>query len=251
MATIREALEGTRVHHARIAKAEALEAQLSAEYRGIEMDVEAEEGEKECTWLFICGDYEARFENTVPELADVLEQLQEQGASEEDLAGEPEEDEEPEGGRSVVREEYRQQYRAISTNKQTNGDWLAETLTGLFWDPKQGFNIAGFEALLDQNGVDMTAPWARVADSGRNGWQGRFRMNGRQALEKRLAVSGVFRDGETELTAESDPDFGAWLIEARDRHAGYLAKLAKAEAKKAAATVEASEPEDETETEQA
>lgn len=237
--TIRTAFQGTRVHHATVAKAERLEIALKAEYPGVELDVNAEEDGKEYTILATCGDAEATFEQTIPTLAEVLDALQDDGATEEDLVGQQDEDDEGEqGSKSVVQEQYREEYRLVSTNKQTNGDWLAETLTSLFWDAKTGFSVGGFEACCDQNGVDMSAPWAQVAQSGRNGWQGRFRMNGRQAMEKRVCVTGTFRHGEEVTTPDADADFAGWLADARERHAGYLAKLAKQAAKEEAPAAE-------------
>lgn len=230
MTTITAALEGTRVHHATKAKMQRLEDALVAEYPGVELEVECEEDSKDYTLVAFCGDARSEWEKEVPALTDVLESLLEQGATEDDLTGgEDEEDEDEPAPRSVVREEYRQEYRVASTNKQTNGDWLAETLTDLFWDPKEGFNVVGFEALLDHNGVDMSAPWARVL--GTKGGAGRFRMNGRQALEKRLCVTGCLKAGEVEYTAESDAGFAGWLADAKERHAGFLAKIAKKAAK--------------------
>lgn len=237
--TIRAAFIGTRVHHATVAKAERLEIALQAEYKGIELDVQCAEGSKDYTLFATCDGIEIDWAGEVPSLSDVLEAFQEHEVTEEQmLGGEPDdEDEEPEGSRSVVREGYRQEYRVVSSNKQTNGDWLAETLTTLFWDSKEGFNTAGFEALLDQNGVDMSAPWAQVL--GTKGGAGRFRMNGRQALEKRIALADRFvmtgAEGESMVvTAATDADFGAWQVDNRIRHAGYLGKVAKAEAKAAA-----------------
>lgn len=237
MQTLTQALEGTRVHHATKAKMQRLEDALRAEYPGVELEVECEEDSKEYTLIAYArdGEVEVRWDQQTPDMADVLEGLMAQGATEEDLVGEDEEEEEEErGGRSVVRDEYRQEYRLVSTNKQTNGDWLAETITGLLWDRKEGFNIAGFEAMLDLNGVDMSAPWARVL--GTKGGAGRFRMNGRQALEKRIALTGRFHTGEgwVELGA-GDADFDAFVVDVRSKHARWLEKLAKQEAKKAAA----------------
>lgn len=235
MQTLTEALAAAdlRIHHATKAKAIRLDEALRAEYPGVSMDFSTNEDGKATGWLFDCGAATWETEDgKVPELADVLEGLQEAGATDEDLAGD-QDDEPEEGGKSVVQEAYRQQYRVVSTNKQTNGDWLAETLTDLFWDSKAGFNVGGFEALLDLNGVDMSAAWAQVL--GTKGGAGRFRMNGRQALEKRLCVTGEFKDGENTVTPLTDAEFGAWLVEAKERHAGYLAKLAKKAAKEAAA----------------
>lgn len=237
--TLTAALEASdvRVHHATKAKALRLEAALTAEYPGVSMDFSTDDNGKPSEWLFDAGEHSWSSEDgKVPELADVLEGLGEAGATEEDLVGEQVEDEEEVGGKSVVLETYRQQYRVLSTNKQTNGDWLAETLTALFWDTKAGFNVSGFEALLDLNGVDLSAPWAQVL--GTKGGAGRFRMNGRQALEKRLCVSEVFKGLDEPQTPLNSAEFAAWLADAKERHAGYLAKLAKKVAKEEAAQAE-------------
>ncbi len=81
------------------------------------------------------------------------------------------------------------------------GDWIATTLEGQFLvvdDGKEVFDYDKFTQMLDDNGVEMTGKWADLPDSGSKGWQGRYRMNGRQRLELRIVETGfLMLKGET------------------------------------------------------
>lgn len=214
------AIEAHALHHARKAKAVKLAEMLAAEYPGIGMQPTYDDAERVSGWAFDDGD-DCFYETTdarVPELADVLEAAEEWGV---DLdAMQAEEEKKPSG--SVVPEVYRQRYREVSTTGQSNGDWLAEQLAadthGI-----DGFSVPDFEAVLTQNRVDQSGAWARLPGSGQRGWVGRWRMNGRQQLEKAVALSGVYR-GPT--GTEHQPDAG-WLAETRMRHAKWIAKQEK------------------------
>jgi hypothetical protein len=70
------------------------------------------------------------------------------------------------------------------------GDWLALTLRDAFITKVKGkkvFDMEGFVDCLRENEVDISGPWAKNRSKG---WQGRFRMNGRQKLEIALAKEG-------------------------------------------------------------
>lgn len=99
----------------------------------------------------------------------------------------------------VVPEHYKQLYKERG-NPNHCGDWLAKWLDGRFLtagDKKQMFNADAFEMFLRENGVDMDGKWASLPQSGQKGWEGRYRMNGRQKLEKRIAHTGkLVRHGE-------------------------------------------------------
>jgi hypothetical protein len=131
------------------------------------------------------------------------------------------EDEEAIG--SVVPMHYRAIY-AERGNANHCGDWLAETLNGIF-ETDGRFDANLFRIFLVANGVPMTGKWASLPESGQKGWEGRYRMNGRQILEKYAAKAGklVFQTGELEVPAEA-------LAALRAKHAKWLAKAEKAEA---------------------
>ena len=74
------------------------------------------------------------------------------------------------------------------------GDWIAKELEGQFLvvdDGKEVFDYDKFADTLVANGVEFTGKWALLPESGSRGWQGRYRMNGRQRLEVCIAKSGV------------------------------------------------------------
>lgn len=214
-------IEAHALHHARKAKATKLAEMLAAEYPGIGMQPTYDDADKVSGWAFDDGD-DCFYETTdagIPELADVLEAAEEWGV---DLdAMQDDEDDEKASG-SVVPEVYRQRYREASTTGQSNGDWLAEQLAadthGI-----DGFSVPDFEAVLAANRVDQSGAWARLPESGQRGWVGRWRMNGRQQLEKTVALAGVYRDQHGN---EHAPEPG-WLAETQRRHAKWIEKQEK------------------------
>lgn len=125
----------------------------------------------------------------VPELADVLETCAD---AEIDPAGEEEEEER---GGNIVGEKYRQLYREVSTTGQSNGDWLAERLTADTTNADGKMNLDDLLAIFERNGVDLSAKWALARFTQSPGWRGRFRMSGRNVLEKIVARDGVYFDG--------------------------------------------------------
>lgn len=99
------------------------------------------------------------------------------------------EDEETVG--NVVPEKYKIEYAARG-NRDHCGDWLAKQLDGKFReiDPQTSddmFSVSQFLDFLRDNGTDLTGKWVDLPNSGQHGAIGRFRMNGRQKLEKALA----------------------------------------------------------------
>lgn len=81
--------------------------------------------------------------------------------------------------------------------KRSNWDWLSQQLATFCLSDKGKIDIGAFTDVLDANGIDHSK-WTN-----RNkGWEGRFRMTGRVALQKVVANSGVLKwPGELEDTA--------------------------------------------------
>jgi hypothetical protein len=78
------------------------------------------------------------------------------------------------------------------------GDWLAKLLKDHFLEDegkkKAVFQMDDFRACLKANGIALEGRWVENQNPG---WQGRFRMNGRQKLERVVAeMSGVTIEGE-------------------------------------------------------
>ena len=229
---------GIRMHHATRAKATKLAATLLAEYPKLTLeaidgdDIDHEVYTNECGGFVVThvDGEEVYSGDKVPELAEILDTAIEMGL---DLEAD-EEEEKPSG--SVVPEEYRIQYKEKSSNGQTCGDWLAEFLVGQTHNA-QGFNVEDFTYILNRNDVDMTAKWAKLPESGQPGWIGRYRMNGRQVLERLVAERGwVNGIADWFIVPEAD------MAILRTKHAKHLAKLeraaAKAEAEAAKAATE-------------
>jgi len=224
-----------KLHHATRAKAEKLATLLAAEYPLISLHPTYNEDESKVTgWVVLhtSDDEDAGIttlvkSDKVPDLADIFDACDEHGIDPEDGADEGEQ-----AGGSIVPEEYRAQYRENSTNGQTCGDWLAEWLVNQT-HTANGFDVEHFSAILHTNKVDMTKPWAGLYHSGQKGWIGRYRMNGRQVLEKLVAMRGkVLGANGKEYSLPADD-----LAILRRKHAKWLAKeekkLAKAEAEAA------------------
>lgn len=223
-------VDTARVHHATKAKAERLASAFAADYPAMSITPVYNEDESAVTAWAIAHTSIETDEVTpigeypkVPELADVLEAADALGVD-------PEEGFEEGPSGSVVPEAYRAAYKENSSNGQTCGDWLAEFLTEQC-HTVDGFSADDFQAILDHNEVDQSGAWARLPMSGQKGWVGRWRMNGRQALEKRVALTGFVRGvagGRFDLPEDE-------LAHLQDKHSGFLAKLAKAEKKEEAA----------------
>lgn len=210
-----------RLHHATKAKAIRLHELIVAEYPGMTFTCD-DDGEGGALFSVTAGDADDIYTGTkVPELADLLEACVELGIDPE-IGPEGEEEEKPEASGSVVPETYRAKYREVSSNGQTNGDWLAETLVSETHGT-DGFNVEDFTQVLSLNGVDFSGQWAKLPTSGQKGWIGRYRMNGRQVLEKQIALTGVYVD----LLGHKHEVPASFLTTLRVKHEKWLAKIAK------------------------
>lgn len=224
--TDRDAFAGIAMHHATRAKAEKLATTLEAEYGRLSLGVATDENDVVTGWVVtFAADTDEEQEiysgEKIPSLAVVLDTC-----AEEDIDPTPTEEEEPRVSGSVVPESYRAKYRLESSTGRSNGDWLAEQLAGDTLDGKGNLQLEDFRAVLTNNSIDQTGKWARLPESGGRGWQGRFRMNGRQVLEKIVTKTGVYF-GPTGI--EHIPS-AEWLKTMRAKHAKWLAKEAKREA---------------------
>jgi len=215
--------ENTKIHHATKAKAERLAALLQAEYPALTLRAVLNEDESQVAgWAVDAKADEAETQtiyegDKLPEIADLLDACDDAGIDPEAGA---EEERKPSG--TVVAEHYRVQYREASSNKQTCGDWLAERLVADTHGP-DGFMVDDFTAILSANGLDMSAKWAQLPFSGQKGWIGRYRMNGRQVLEKTVALEGIYIDHTgAKVTPHAD-----WLAGMRSKHEKWIAKQEK------------------------
>lgn len=138
------------------------------------------------------GDELARFEDgVIPALADLLDT-----AIEHDI--DPEEGAEDEGAPVVVVAPLYKQRYAEGGHPEHCGDWLAYQLEGAFATTATNdkgkavasFDTDAFSACLTDNGIELVGKWAALPTSGQPGWQGRYRMNGRQKLERQVASCG-------------------------------------------------------------
>ena len=94
---------------------------------------------------------------------------------------------------SIVAEKFKTKYienaRALGVAgkaaKRSNWDWLAQEIAAECLKEKEKIDIQEFMDLLELNGVDYSK-WTN-----RNkGWEGRFRMTGRVALQRIVANQG-------------------------------------------------------------
>lgn len=218
---------GITMHHATRAKALKLATTLVAEYPRLTLTA-IDDGNSACAGFRVTFGEDTDEEQEiyegakVPSLAVILDTCAEEGIDPSAV----EDEDEPKTSGSVVPEVYRAKYRAESTTGRCNGDWLAEQLAMDTLDHEGKLNIDDFVSVLLNNGVDLTGKWAMLRFSGGRGWQGRFRMNGRQVLEKVVAKSGVYAD-TTGARHTPTEDF---LTDMRSKHAKWLAKEAKREA---------------------
>jgi len=126
----------------------------------------------------------------VPSLQDCLDAAIEAGV---DPESNDADDAEQASGGTVVSQRYRDMYKERG-NPDHCGDWLATQLDGAFHHSIDGqlrFDVDAFIEFLRNNAVDMTGRWAQLPTANTPGWQGRFRMNGRQRLEKVVAHRGT------------------------------------------------------------
>ena len=223
------AIQDTTIHHAQKKALLALEAVFAAEYPALMLWVSYNEDYSRVSMIRVIHSEPANVDDIAetivsetdkaPKLADILDACAERGLDPEIGA---DEDDGPSG--SVVDSIYRQQYREQSSTKQSCGDWLAEQLA-IDTHSAEGFVAADFEEVLRRNAVDQSGRWARLPESGQKGWVGRWRMNGRQALEKAVVLSGKYVDV---IGNSHDPD-ATWLATKRARHAKWIAKQQRAQ----------------------
>ena len=218
-----------RMHHATRAKAARLAAMLDAEYPqlslvavpGDEIDHEIYEHDLDTFEITVDDGDVVWTGDKVPELADVLDAC---AAADIDLT--EEEEEEPEYRSTVVPLKYREIYRDVSSTGQSNGDWLAERLTADTTNADGKMNLDDLLRIFEANGVDLNAKWALARFTQSPGWRGRFRMSGRNVLEKIVARDGVYFDG----TGAKVTPHAEWREAMAEKHAKWLAKEAKAAA---------------------
>lgn len=135
----------------------------------------------------------------------------------------------------VVSERYKAEYAARG-DATGCGDWLHQTLKRYTSQAKVSgddgkvttvnvFDEPGFTACLVANGIELKGKWAALPDSGQKGWQGRYRMNGRQKLELPVCRTGqlVLENGTTVTVPAED------LYNLRARHPALLEEIETAE----------------------
>jgi hypothetical protein len=109
--------------------------------------------------------------------------------------------------KSVVHSAYKHKYaeRAVQNGQARKAaqrscwDWLAQSIAGECLGEGDRISIPKFVALLEANGVDHSR-WTNRS----KGWEGRFRMTGRLALQKRVAQTGVLHVEGDVLEAPAD-----------------------------------------------
>lgn len=117
--------------------------------------------------------------------SDALEAIEELGLLEEAEGG-------PEPEWDVVPAHYKKMY-AERGNRDHCGDWLAKFLEGKFRDTDGKFDPESYETFLADNGVDLDGKWVGLKTSDTRGSIGRYRMNGRQRLEKVISVTETLK----------------------------------------------------------
>jgi hypothetical protein len=176
-----------------------IQRQLASEYPALRLrQVDDEDYRFRVTFTDDAGEHEiVAAQDDVPSLADVLDATTEQGFDPEAQDADDAEEEKESG--TVVNPRYRALYKERG-NPNHCGDWLAQQLNGRFTvvvDGQERFDPESFIEFLRENEVDLTGRWAELPNVGTPGWQGRFRMNGRQRLEKIVAHRGnLVLDGE-------------------------------------------------------
>lgn len=203
-------------YHAKAPEALAaaeLEKMLRAEYPAIRMVNEGWEYE-----ILGPGDMVIYEGDTLPSLATLLEACEEADID----PTEGLDDEAPE--LVVVAAKYKTEYAARG-NPDNCGDELAQLMDGMFVATESEiFDWKLFESFLALNGVDLSGKWASLPATGGRGWQGRYRMNGRQKLEQIVAERGtviLLAGRKIKMSPETIEVF-------QQRHSRVLEKRAKA-----------------------
>jgi hypothetical protein len=109
---------------------------------------------------------------------------------------------EPEEKHSIVKPKFKDKYiqnaRALGiagkAAKRSNWDWLSQQIASVCLDDKGKINVDKFMDILEANGVDYSK-W----QNRNKGWEGRFRMTGRVALQRVVANNNALKlpDGES------------------------------------------------------
>lgn len=157
-----------------------------------------------------------------------------------ELGVEEGEDEEEPTGVVVVAERYKQEYRARG-DATGCGDWLHQTLKRYTSDitvegkSVKAFDHIGFTQMLVANGVTIKGKFAAMPESGSKGWEGRYRMNGRQMLEAPLLrAKGVLALENGQSIVMPDEDYDALLNLPRHKALKEELETVEAEAEDAA-----------------
>jgi hypothetical protein len=145
------------------------------------------------------AELEAKNDAALDEMEDNFQGDEVRGAAPmEELQAIAEVEEDNKQNNSVVAAKFKDKYLANArangipgkAAKRSNWDWLSQQIAAACLDEKHKIRIPDFIALLEANGVDHSR-WTN-----RNkGWEGRFRMTGRVALQKVVADSGELKFG--------------------------------------------------------
>lgn len=187
-----------------VGEAEVVEEAVENLAEALESAAEAEAADER-------ADAQEAATDAAAELGVVLAETAPEGAEDSEAADT--EDDETEGEeevtpRNVVKPHYRILYKERG-NPNHCGDWLAQELDGVFTGEGNKFDIVAFTKCLQDNGVEFSGKWAELPNSGQKGWQGRYRMNGRQKLERQVLSTGkLVIDGEAEL---APVDWLTWM----------------------------------------
>jgi len=109
---------------------------------------------------------------------------------------------------SIVKDKFKVKYienaKAMGATskaaKRSNWDWLSQQLAAACLSDKGKIEIGAFTDILEANGVDHSR-WTNK----NKGWEGRFRMTGRVALQKVVANAGkLVTPGGTEIEAPTE-----------------------------------------------
>lgn len=176
----------------------AVAAMLETEYGGFTTN---DEGHVTCDE----ADYETDIDPTVDWQKEVARIVEEATAA----GWEPEERE----GSVVVAERYKAEYRARG-DASGCGDWLHQTLkrfsseyTDHEGNSRIAFDEPSFTKMLVNNGIEIKGKFAQMPIHGGKGWEGRYRMNGRQMLESPLLRAKgvlVLEDGSEVVMPQED-----------------------------------------------
>jgi hypothetical protein len=149
-------------------------------------------------------------------------------------------DEEEGEGSVVVAERYKQEYAARG-DASGCGDWLHQTLKRYSTEAKDAgktvtvFDEPSFTAMLIANGITPKGKFADMPSSGKKGWEGRYRMNGRQMLEAPLLrANGVLVLETGQSVVMPDEDYEALLSLKRHKTLREELETAEAEAEEQA-----------------